>query len=117
MTEPPVPHRPQPHLLAGGDPHTITLTHDQVLVLFELFERMEETDGIVFEHPAELTALGAFEAQLVPLLWEVFDRDWEGFLRAARARVGSGFEGLVNGLGHVRVEADGSLTPTPPPAD
>lgn len=35
----------------GSDEHTLTLTDDAILVLFELFERLEETDAIAFHHP------------------------------------------------------------------
>lgn len=110
MTLPPPPRRPEPHFHAGDDAHPLSVSHDQVLVLFELLERLEEERAIAFAHPAEAVALGSLHGQLLPLLWEVFDPDYQGLLREARARLGAGYEGDVEGLGPVRVEPDGSLT-------
>ena len=98
----------------GNDPHQLTLSHDAVLVLFELFERFEEENSLRFKHPGELTALGIFTSQLLPPLWEVFDAHYEELVERARARLSRGFDGYVEGLGFVKVEEDGSLTPGTP---
>ena len=48
-----------PHGYADGDdPHTITLTHDEVLILFEFFERLEERNELRFAHPQSGPRLG-----------------------------------------------------------
>ena len=96
---------------AGDDPHNLTLTHDQLLVLFDFFEWLEETDGLKYRHPGEWTALGALTAQLLPPLWEVFDGNYDSLLAAARARCGADFEGHVPGLGNVRLDAGGNVVP------
>lgn len=100
---------------SGDDPHSLTLTDDEVLILFEMFERLEEENAIAFVHPAEWAALGRFTAQLESTVWQVFNPDYQKLLAQARARRAAGFEGRIHGLGHVRVEPDGSLTPTPDP--
>lgn len=97
---------------SGGDPHTLTLTDDEVLILFELFERLEERDALAFDHPAEWIALGRFTGQLESILWQLFSHDWDGLLAAARTRRAEGFEGRIPGLGHVKVEADGRVVET-----
>ncbi len=92
-----------PPLPSGNDPETIDLTHDEVLVLFELFERLEEEDNIKFAHPAEWIALGRLTAQFVYKTWEPFGADYYKLLGEARARRSQEFEGHVTGLGYVRV--------------
>ncbi len=96
---------------SDDDPHTITLTHEEILILFDFFEWLEETDGLKYRHPGEWTALGHLPAQLLPPLWEVFDADYDKLLAAARARRSQGFEGNVPGLGYVAVDEDGQVVP------
>ena len=98
---------------SGDDPHTLTLTDDEMLILFEFFERLEEQEALRFAHPAECLALGRFTAQLESTLWQLFSRDWEPLLAEARTRRAQEFEGRVPGLGHVRVEPDGQVVETP----
>ena len=99
---------------SGDDPHTFTLTDDEVLILFEMFERLEEERGIRFAHPAEWAALGHFTAQLESTLWQVFS-DYETYLREARARRARDFEGHVDGLGYVKALDDGTFVETADP--
>jgi len=93
----------------GDDPHTITLTHDEVLVLSEFFIRLEERDELRYGHPAEWIALGHLTAQLEAIPWEPFDKDYDRLLAEARRRRALEFEGHVPGLGHVAVKEDGSV--------
>lgn len=100
---------------SGDDPHSLTLTDDEILILFEFFERLEENDELKFQHPAEWAALGHLTAQFESTLWQLFASNWEQLLADARARRARGFEGSIPGLGYVRAEDDGSLTPLPDP--
>lgn len=100
---------------SGDDPHTLTLTDDEMLILFEFFERLEERDELKFAHPAEWAALGRLTAQFESTLWQLFSGDWDKLLSEARTRRAQGFEGRVPGLGHVRVEPEGQVVPTPDP--
>lgn len=100
---------------SGDDSHTLTLTDDEMLILFDMFERLEERDELRFAHPAEWLALGRFTAQLESTLWQLFSRDWERLLGEARSRRSQQFEGNVPGLGYVKVEADGQVVPMPEP--
>ncbi len=100
---------------SGDDSHTLTLTDDEMLILFELFERLEERDELKFAHPAEWLALGRFTAQLESTLWQLFSHDWERLLAEARTRRSQSFEGRVTGLGYVKVEADGRVVEVPEP--
>ncbi len=97
------------HFSIGEDQHRLTLTYDEVLVLFEFFERLEETDAISFAHPAEWTALGHIMHQLTSIPWEVFDPRYRELLAGARTRLSQGFEGNVPGLGYVAVRPDGRV--------
>ena len=99
------------------DPHTITLTHDEVLILFEYFERLEEEGALRFRHPAEWTALGRFTAQLESIPWEVFDPAYDRLLAEARGRYAAGFEGHVPGVGYVAVDQTGRMRAVEPPDD
>jgi hypothetical protein len=101
----------------GDDPHTITLTHDEVLILVEMFERFWEQKLLKFAHPAEQIALGSLHGQLEKIPWELFDKDYTRLLAEARHRRAVGFEGDVTGLGHVAVKEDGSVVKTQPPKD
>lgn len=96
---------------SGEDEHTLTLTDDEMLILFELFERLEENHEINFAHPAEWAALGRLTAQFESTLWQLFGRDpsWEQLLFEARTRRGKGIETHIDGLGYVRVEDDGHV--------
>lgn len=96
---------------SGEDEHTLTLTDDEMLILFEMFERLEENREIKFAHPAEWAALGHLTAQLESTLWQLFARDpsWEQMLFDARTRRGKGIEAHIDGLGYVRVEEDGRV--------
>ena len=100
---------------SGDDVHTLTLTDDEVLILFELFERLEERDQLRFDHPAEWLALGRFTGQLESTLWQLFSHDWDRLLAEARTRRSQEFEGRVSGLGYVRVEPDGRVVEVPEP--
>lgn len=100
---------------SGDDPHTLILSDDEILILFEFFERLEEREELRFAHPAEWAALGRLTGQFESTLWQVFSADWEKLLSDARTRRAAGFEGRVPGLGHVRVEADGTVVETPDP--
>jgi hypothetical protein len=106
--------RPDLPFAQGDDPHQLTLSHDAVLVLFELFERLEEENSLRFRHPGEMSALGTLTSQLLPPLWEVFDARYGELVDQARGRLSHGFDGYVEGLGFVKVEEDGSLSPGTP---
>lgn len=96
---------------SGEDEHTLTLTDDEMLILFELFERLEENHAIAFAHPAEWAALGRLTGQFESKLWQLFGKDpsWEQLLFEARTRRGKGIEAHIDGLGYVRVEDDGRV--------
>lgn len=93
-----------------NDPHTLTLTHDDVLILSEFFGRLEQHGSLEFGHPAEMIALGRLTGQLEAIPWEVFNKDYQVLVNDALRRRAKGFEGDVPGLGNVRVEDDGTLT-------
>lgn len=101
----------------GDDPHTVTLTHDEVLILFEMFQRMEENKELRFAHPAEWAALGRLTGQLEAIPRELFDENYVRLLAEARRRRAQGFEGHVPGLGHVAVKDDGVVVSISPPKD
>lgn len=96
---------------SGEDEHTLTLTDDEMLILFELFERLEENHAITFAHPAEWAALGRLTGQFESKLWQLFGKDpsWEQLLFEARTRRGKGIEAHIDGLGYVRVKDDGRV--------
>lgn len=102
---------------SGEDKHTLTLTDDEMLILFELFERLEENREVKYVHPAEWAALGSLTGQFESTLWQLFGgpASWEQMLHEARTRRGKGIEAHIDGLGYVRVEDDGRVVELPDP--
>lgn len=100
---------------SGEDQHALTLTDDEMLILFEFFERLEENGELKFAHPAEWAALGRLTGQFESTLWQLFSGDWEQLLFDARTRRAKGIEAHINGLGYVRVEDDGRVVPIEDP--
>ena len=67
---------------------TVSLTHDEALVLFEWLAREDDDKGgIHVEHPAEQRVLWQVQAYLEKTLTEPFAPDYDKLLAAARERV------------------------------
>lgn len=71
-------------------PISLSLTHDQALVLFDWLVREDDREALPTEHPGEQRVLWALEAQLETRLVEQFQPDYSLKVQAARER-------LVNG--------------------
>ncbi|MCR9244739.1 MAG: hypothetical protein NXI31_06890 [bacterium] len=67
--------------------HSITVTNDEALVLFEFFARFSDSDELAIQHPAEEIALLRISAQLDKSTADMFEKDHAARLRAARERV------------------------------
>jgi hypothetical protein len=81
---------------------TITLSHDEALVLFDFFARFEETDdGFRLRHNAEFVAFSRISAQLDKSLVEMFLPNYSELLQAARTRLAGDYEGLAPGVENV----------------
>ena len=63
-----------------------TLSHDGLLVLYDLFSRLEDAEGI-FQDMAERQVLWHIQAQLDKELVEPFQADYPAILEAARHTV------------------------------
>ena len=74
----------------------IKLSEDQVIVLFEFFERFEEKERLYFVHPAEYLALmklaGRLEYPTSEILTANSDKSFEEIVIEARSRIAAGFE-------------------------
>jgi hypothetical protein len=77
---------------------TITLSHDEALVLFEFFGRFDERDDFTMRHTAEYLAFMRLSAQLDKALVEPLQPDYLKSLRAARERLAAGYEGKAPGV-------------------
>jgi hypothetical protein len=66
---------------------TISLTHDQALVLFEWLSREDGKHTLPTEHQAELNVLWEIEAQLERALVEPLEPDYAALVSAARERL------------------------------
>ncbi len=73
----------------------VRLTEDEALVLFEYFERFDETDDLRFRHPAEYVALQRVAEQVVKGSPAAIRKDYDTLLSEARERVAAGFDGSV----------------------
>jgi len=71
---------------------TLSLTHDQALVLFEWLSREDGKGGLPTEHQAEQNVLWEIEAQLERVLVEPLQPDYSALVSAARERLISGEE-------------------------
>lgn len=74
------------------DEINIKLSKDQVIVLFEFFERFGDTGRLYFVHPAEYIALMKISGQIDKSTSTMFSRDYAEILKAARERIAEGFE-------------------------
>ncbi len=77
---------------------TITLSHDEALVLFEFFSRFDDSDDFTLRHTAEYLAFMRMSAQLDKSLVEPFQPQYQDLLRAARDRIAAGYEGKAPGV-------------------
>lgn len=74
----------------------VRLTHDEVLVLFELVHRWQDgpdPDAVVVTHPGEAEALHRFAATLAPEVDEVFGPHYAESVEAARAALAESARG------------------------
>ena len=79
---------------------TITLSHDEVLVLFDFFSRFYEgkEERLTMRNNAEYLALARISAQVEKALVEWCDPKYSDLLEAARDRVASGYPGTARGV-------------------
>ena len=75
--------------------YTVTLTEDEALVLFEYFERFDNTDDLSFCHAAEYIALQRLAGQICKTTSAMLKPEYERLLADARGRIASGFEGQI----------------------
>lgn len=66
---------------------TLSLTHDQALVLFDWLSREDGKKRIPVEHQAEQEVLWAMEAQLERALVEPLEADYDAAVSSARKRL------------------------------
>jgi hypothetical protein len=97
MADRPVLKRPT--ALSMNENVTITLSHDEALVLFEFFSRFcDDGDGFIMRHTAEYVAFMGVSAQLDKAMVEPFEPRYAELLSAARDRIGAGFDGPAPGV-------------------
>jgi hypothetical protein len=75
--------------------YNVKLTEDEALVLFEYFERFDETDDLSFRHAAEYIALQRLAGQICKTTSAMFKPEYERLLADARGRIANGFEGQI----------------------
>jgi hypothetical protein len=78
--------------------YTLQISEDEAIVLFEFFERFDDTDKLVFKHPAEYIALMKLSAQIDKTTSAMFKPEYDALLTEAQNRIADGFEGKVPGL-------------------
>ena len=66
---------------------TLSLTHDQALVLFEWLSKEDCRSDLATEHQAEQKVLWEIEAQLERALVEPLQPDYRALVAAARERL------------------------------
>ena len=78
--------------------YSIKLNEDEAIVLFEYFNRFDDTDSLAFEHEAEYLALLKLSGQIDKTTSAMFNPNYKELLEQARSRIAKGFEGDVPGL-------------------
>ena len=81
-----------------SDDLALTISHDEALVLFELFARFADTNALTLHHNSEFVALSRIAAQLDKSLVEPLSSDYAMLLRQAQSKVAAGYEGLAPGV-------------------
>jgi hypothetical protein len=81
-----------------SEPVTITLSHDEALVLFDFFARFDESGDFTLRNTAEYLAFCRISAQLDKSLAEPLKPDYTALLKAARDRLAEGYEGCAPGV-------------------
>ncbi|HLM39289.1 MAG TPA: hypothetical protein VK434_06795 [Microvirga sp.] len=83
-----------------GEPVTITLSHDEALVLFECLARWRfgEDERPTLRNNAEYLALVRIAAQLDKLLVAPFMQEYGEILEQARRRLAGDNEGIAPGV-------------------
>lgn len=75
----------------------ITITVDEALVLYDYFERLDETDALSFRHAAECVALRTIHHQVCKVTPAMFMPDYKQQVAAARERIAGDYEFDVPG--------------------
>ena len=78
--------------------YSIKLNEDEAIVLFEYFNRFDDTDSLAFEHAAEYLALQKLSGKINKTTSAIFKPNYIELLENARSRIADGFEGDVPGL-------------------
>lgn len=79
----------------------IELTDGELLVLFECFHRMCETERIAISHPAEAVVIDKIATQLERQLAAPFDPDYRVMLAEARQKTLNDYRGRLGQHGWV----------------
>lgn len=74
------------------DDVNIKLSQDQVIVLFEFFERYADKGRLYFVHPAEHLALMKISSQIDKSTSAMFSGSYAEILTEARERIAEGYE-------------------------
>lgn len=72
--------------------YNIKISEDEAVVLFEFFERFDDTDELYFVHPAEYISLQHVAGQICKTTSAMFRKDYGTILDEARARLTDGYE-------------------------
>ena len=73
----------------------IKISDDDALILFEYFERFDDTDDLSFEHVAEYLVLKKIHGQVCKSTSTMFQENYYEHLSQVRERVAKGYEGEV----------------------
>ena len=72
--------------------YKIKISEDEAVVLFEFFERFDDTQELFFVHPAEFIALEKVAGQIYKTTSAMFRQEYGKILDEARARLADGYQ-------------------------
>jgi hypothetical protein len=72
--------------------YQLTISEDEAVVLFEFFERFDDTEELYFVHPAEYVALKRLSGQIDKATAAMFAPNYLEVLDSARERLADGYE-------------------------
>ena len=76
--------------------YQLTISEDEAVVLFEFFERFDDTEELYFVHAAEYIALQKLAGQFHKTTSAMFAPNYSEILANARERIAKGDEGIFH---------------------
>ncbi|XDD45337.1 hypothetical protein AB3N60_11475 [Leptospira sp. WS39.C2] len=75
--------------------HSLEISEDEAIILFEFFARFTDTNKLSFKHPSEYITIQQLAAKIDKTTSAMFKEDYKEILLKAQKRISKGFEGKL----------------------